>query len=98
MLEEALAAPDRWTYSDIAIAPPQQDEFEQLSLYHKTTAGEAALARKARLPPLHIRPTSDLYVNKRNTYHLNALRHPASSASSGVQNHRLPPLSILIFP
>jgi hypothetical protein len=48
MLNEALAAPDRWTYTDIAIAPPQQDEFERLSLYHETTGGEAALARKRR--------------------------------------------------
>jgi len=30
-------------------------------------------------------------------YHLNALRHPTASASSDVQNHRLMPLSILIF-
>ena len=43
-----LAAPGRWTYTDIAIAPPQQDEFERLSLYHETTGGEAALARKRR--------------------------------------------------
>ena len=28
ILNEALAAPDRWSYSDIAIAPPRQDEFE----------------------------------------------------------------------
>ena len=48
VLNEALTAPDRWTYSDIAIAPPQQDEFERLSLYHETTGGEAALARKRR--------------------------------------------------
>src|SRR5215475_3192599 len=48
MLNEALAAPDRWTYTDIAIAPPQQDEFERLSLYHETSGGEAALARKRR--------------------------------------------------
>jgi hypothetical protein len=48
MLSEALAAPDRWSYSDLAIAPPRQDEFEQLSLYHATTGGEAALARKRR--------------------------------------------------
>jgi hypothetical protein len=33
---------------DIAIAPPQQDEFERLSLYHETSGGEAALARKRR--------------------------------------------------
>ena len=48
ILVETLAAPDRWTYSDIAIAPPQADEFERLSLYHETTGGEAALARKRR--------------------------------------------------
>jgi hypothetical protein len=48
VLNEALAAPDRWTYSDIAIAPPQADEFERLSLYHETTGGEAALARMRR--------------------------------------------------
>jgi radical SAM superfamily enzyme YgiQ (UPF0313 family) len=48
VLNEALAAPDRWTYTDVAIAPPQQDEFERLSLYHETTGGEAALARKRR--------------------------------------------------
>jgi hypothetical protein len=46
ILNEVLNAPDRWTYSDLAIAPPRADEFEQLSLYHATTGGEAALARK----------------------------------------------------
>jgi Radical SAM superfamily len=48
MLDEALAASDRWTYSDLAIAPPQADEFEALDLYHATSGGEAALARKRR--------------------------------------------------
>jgi hypothetical protein len=48
MLNEALAAPDRWTYTDIAIAPQQDDDFERLSLYRETTGGEAALARKRR--------------------------------------------------
>jgi radical SAM superfamily enzyme YgiQ (UPF0313 family) len=46
ILNEALDAPDRWTYTDLAIEPPKADEFEQLSLYHATTGGEAALARK----------------------------------------------------
>ncbi len=46
ILKEALEAPDRWTYSDLAIAPPRDDEFEALELYHATTGGEAALARK----------------------------------------------------
>jgi hypothetical protein len=48
ILAETLAAPDRWTYSDLAIAPPQADEFEALDLYHATSGGEAALARKRR--------------------------------------------------
>jgi hypothetical protein len=46
LLKEALDAPDRWTYTDLAIEPPKADEFEQLSLYHATSGGEAALARK----------------------------------------------------
>ena len=48
MLKAALKAPDRWTYTDLAIAPPQADEFEALDLYHATTGGEAALKRKYR--------------------------------------------------
>jgi hypothetical protein len=48
ILDETLAAPDRWTYSDLAIAPPEADEFEALDLYHATSGGEAALARKRR--------------------------------------------------
>src|SRR5262249_11676952 len=46
--DEGLAGPDRWTYSDLAIAPPEQDEFDALDLYHATRGGEAALARKRR--------------------------------------------------
>jgi hypothetical protein len=45
-LKEVLAAPDRWTYTDLAIAPPQADEFDTLDLYHATAGGEGALARK----------------------------------------------------
>ena len=48
MLKTALAAPDRWTYTDLAIAAPKADEFEALDLYHATTGGEAALKRKYR--------------------------------------------------
>ena len=48
ILDEALTAPDRWTYTDLAIAPPQADEFEALDLYHATSGGEAALARMRR--------------------------------------------------
>ena len=47
-LKEVLAAPDRWTYTDTAIAPPLADEFEAMELYHATSGGEAALARKRR--------------------------------------------------
>ncbi|HLY00280.1 MAG TPA: radical SAM protein, partial [Roseiarcus sp.] len=47
IMKEVLEAPDRSTYSDLAIEPPRDDEFEQLSLYHATSGGEAALARKA---------------------------------------------------
>jgi hypothetical protein len=48
MLTAALKASDRWTYSDLAIAAPKADEFDALDLYHQTTGGEAALARKYR--------------------------------------------------
>ncbi len=48
MLDDALKSPDRFEYTDLAIAPPQADEFEALSLYHETTGGEAALERKYR--------------------------------------------------
>jgi len=48
MHKEVLAAPDRLTYTDIAIAPPQEDELDTLDLYHATNGGEAALARQRR--------------------------------------------------
>jgi hypothetical protein len=48
ILDEVLAAPDRWTYTDLAISPPREDELETLDLYHATSGGEAALARKRR--------------------------------------------------
>jgi hypothetical protein len=48
VLKEIEAAPDRWTYSDLAIAPPKENEFEALDLYHATSGGEAALGRKRR--------------------------------------------------
>ncbi len=48
MLRKIEAAPDRWTYSDLAIAPPLDNEFEALDLYHATAGGEAALERKRR--------------------------------------------------
>jgi hypothetical protein len=48
ILKEVLAAPDRWTYTDLAIAPPKADEFDVLDLYRATAGGEAAIARKDR--------------------------------------------------
>ena len=48
MLKQVLAAPDRWTYSDLAISPPREDELDTLDLYHATSGGEAALARQRR--------------------------------------------------
>ncbi len=48
MLKAVLAAPDRWTYTDLSIAPPHTDEFDNLDLYHATSGGEAALARMRR--------------------------------------------------
>jgi hypothetical protein len=44
-LKQVLTAPDRWTYSDLAIAPPREDEFDTLDLYNVTSGGEAAVAR-----------------------------------------------------
>jgi hypothetical protein len=50
-----LEAPDRLTYNDLAIAPPTSGEFENLDLYHATSGGEAALARKRRDDEIRIR-------------------------------------------
>jgi hypothetical protein len=48
ILDEVLSAPDRWTYQDIAITPPTEEQFETLDLYHATAGGETALERKRR--------------------------------------------------
>jgi hypothetical protein len=48
MLDAALKAQNRASYSDLAIAPPGADEFDALDLYHATAGGEAALKRKYR--------------------------------------------------
>jgi hypothetical protein len=48
IIRETLGAPDRWSYTDIAIAPPPRDELESMALYHETAGGEAAVARKRR--------------------------------------------------
>ena len=52
--KEVMTAPDRWTYTDVAISPPNADEFEALDLYHATSGGEAALARKRRADAIRV--------------------------------------------
>ena len=47
VIKDVSTAPDRWTYTDVAIAA-QADDLEVLDLYHATRGGEAALARKRR--------------------------------------------------
>jgi Radical SAM superfamily len=47
-LKDVLRAPDRWTYTDLAIAPPRVDELDTLDLYQVTSGGEAAVARVRR--------------------------------------------------
>jgi hypothetical protein len=47
-LRQVLGAPDRWSYTDLAIAPPRDDELDTLDLYHATSGGEAAVARVRR--------------------------------------------------
>jgi hypothetical protein len=48
ILDQALYAPDRFTYSDIAISPLQKHDIENLDLYHATSGGEEALLRMHR--------------------------------------------------
>ena len=47
-LRQVLRAPDRWSYTDLAIAPPRDDELDTLDLYHATSGGDAAVARVRR--------------------------------------------------
>jgi hypothetical protein len=59
-LNEVRSAPDRWTYTDLAIEPPRENEFEVLDLYHQTSGGEAALARKRRGDAIRTRTERDI--------------------------------------
>jgi hypothetical protein len=45
---EVAKAPDRYSYSDIAITPLRENETQALDLFHATRGGEDALARKRR--------------------------------------------------
>jgi hypothetical protein len=46
ILKECLEANDRWSYSDLAIAPQREDELDSLELYTATRGGEMAVAKK----------------------------------------------------
>jgi hypothetical protein len=48
IVKEVREAPDRATYMDPAITPQGAEEFEEMALYHATSGGENALARKRR--------------------------------------------------
>jgi hypothetical protein len=48
ILKECLEAPDRWTYSDLAIAPSREEELDSLELYKATRGGEMAVAKKRK--------------------------------------------------
>jgi hypothetical protein len=45
---EVRDAPDRASYSDVAIVPQEKEEFAELALYNATAGGEAAIARRRR--------------------------------------------------
>jgi hypothetical protein len=46
ILKECLQAPDRWTYSDLAIAPSRDEELDTLELFKATRGGDTAVAKK----------------------------------------------------
>jgi hypothetical protein len=48
ILKECLEAPDRWSYSDLAITPPCEKELDSLDLYKATRGGDAAVAKKRK--------------------------------------------------
>ena len=46
ILKECLEAPDRWSYTDLAITPPHEEELDSLELYKATRGGEMAVVKK----------------------------------------------------
>jgi hypothetical protein len=64
ILKEVLAAPDRWTYRDLAITPQDETEFDNLDLYHATDGGADALTRKRREDAIRerVRPGTSVIV------------------------------------
>jgi hypothetical protein len=59
-LRQVLRAADRWTYTDLAIAPPHEDELDRLDLYRATSGGEAAVARVRREAEARARVVGEL--------------------------------------
>ncbi len=47
-LREVMEAPDRLAYTDLAITPPAEDEFDSLDLFQVTSGGGAAVSRARR--------------------------------------------------
>jgi hypothetical protein len=45
---DVMRAPDRRNYTDLALTPPDEAEFDALDLYRATRGGDAAVARKRR--------------------------------------------------
>ena len=60
---EVTRDPNRWNYTDLAIAPPREDESDTLDLYHATSGGEAALARQRRHDAIRDRAASAVASN-----------------------------------
>ena len=48
ILKECLEAPDRWSYSDLAITPPREEELDTLELYRATRGGDTAVEKKRK--------------------------------------------------
>jgi hypothetical protein len=69
---EVAAAPDRWTYSDLAIAAAAEEDRDTLSLYHETNGGEAALARQRHQEEIRDRTRS-------------AMPQPVSAAADAIR-------------
>jgi len=47
-LKQVLRAPDRWSYTDLAIAAAREDELDTLDLYQVTSGGGAAVVKARR--------------------------------------------------
>ena len=47
ILKEVLAAPDRWSYADLSITPPEDDEFDRLDLYHADARRRGGIGAQA---------------------------------------------------